>query len=176
MSAGLPAIHGKAKTSNDTKKFEVEAHRAKLKCIQEATVILDHNAAAICHSLKLPFVVHPYAITDASHRHIRRVLAASVPNHGKLPNTSTSTWTVRGEAAFESVASSCCVLDGEIYADIYKGNLRLWTRTFKLSPLYLYRDAWRWAEKHQNQELFLATNGLVALQTDIPWPSLDNFV
>lgn len=144
---------------------------AHQKSVAAATRLVDGAAHQVSERLKLPFVAHPHCITDVSGRSIRRVLAV-------LSRSKTTTglragdWKVSGVATFQSVIGSCHLAPGEIYTDLVQGKLRFWTLSFASSPIHAHKSPW--SQNHTPP--FLAPNGLVALQTDIPWPNdLPNF-
>ena len=171
-----------AKVEKESREMAAEAAM-----IDSAAHKLRPLAEQVVAHLKLPFVVHPFCITDRSHHSIRRFL-------------------VRVNAENRLVPAPCCAFHlspNEIYADVAKnGMLRLWTTSIWDCPLFVYRDTWAWAikafaagrddasksqvwanassERRLALEMFatmgrmrmpLSPHGLVVLHTDIPWPS-----
>jgi hypothetical protein len=153
-------------------------------------------AADAAIRLKLPFTVHPYAITDASHRHIR---ALHIDVDSLRPLKRPPEPKVKRLAILPSR-----LWTAELYADLCprRGTLRLWSASIWTSPLHVYRDVWpfatkiyaaarqdvrkapSWSDHFDPQRvaeieayaaadragLFLAPNGLCVLTTDLEWP------
>jgi hypothetical protein len=170
------------KTVQKVVVHDLAAEAAMLaKCEAAARDVAEQGSA----KLKLPFVVHPNCITAWSHREIRR-LHAHVDDGEVLPSPISHFDLGPGEM----YADVCR----------RRGTLRLWTQSIWNSPLYVYRDRWDLAikayaaarvdaaktlatESAVDRRLALETfaamrrtsvhcapNGLVVIQTDLPWP------
>jgi hypothetical protein len=153
---------------SDVRDKVLKAHQVKEKArmaLAEEELLRALNGAASeaakegTARLGLPFVVHPYAITDRSHRALRsvfvRVHDKPIPRDKRVPPFATF-WPI----------SDFDLNPGELYADLRPryGTLRIWSSSILTSPLFLYRESWPWASQlWQEAESLLRKESAAAL-------------
>lgn len=178
----MAALGGESKTAKHLRREQADAAKEAARRLCQA------DAATFAAKHHLPFVVHPFAITDVTHQAVR-TLHVAIDDEGK--------W-------MRLPISSCQLATGELYADLCprRKTLRLWSSSLWTSPLVLYRCNWEWATKAHDAsqqaarqapswsddqsesrkaalEAFAAAdhvslhsspNGLSVLATDLQWP------